>query len=357
MTFGRIRVAATLSGLAMLASSMLAIDGGASAAGLAAQAAPDDPAPSYATHDGIVSWDPAPWTPHILDGKTSDIAQVGDTMIIGGLFQQVAPPSGSPVRTQPNAFAFDATDGTIRTNFNPSISGEVRAVEAGPVPGTVYVAGGFGGVNGQNGKIFLLDVSNGDIVSTFDDTPMNGAVEDLALVNDTLYAGGRFTSVGGEEDRGIVALDAVTGALDPKMAVQLTENHNWTEGSTGARGAVGPKAIDVDPSETTLAVLGNFRKADGLERRQLVLIDVSGETAVVRADWRTDRYEPSCFSRAFDTYVRDVTFSPDGSYFNVATTGGPNPGTLCDTVTRWETADTGTQCSRSGSMTPVATRC
>ena len=26
----------------------------------------------------------------------------------------------------------------------------------------------------------------------------------------------------------------------------------------------------------------------------------------------------------------------------MATTGGPNPGTLCDTVTRWETSDTGT---------------
>ena len=199
-------------------------------------------------------------------------------MIIGGLFNQVAPPSGSPVRTQPNAFAFrcDRTERFART-FNPSIGGEVRAVEAGPVPGTVYVAGGFGGVNGQNGKVFLLDVSNGDIVTTFNDPPINGAVEDLALVNDTLYVGGRFTSVDGQEHRGLVALDAITGAHDPKLAVQLTENQNWTEGSTGARGAVGAIAIDVDPSETTLAVLGNFRKADGLERRQLALIDVSGD--------------------------------------------------------------------------------
>jgi len=327
--------------MAMVATATLASNGVAATIDLPAQVAQVDSAPSYATHDGIVSSVPVPWTPRILNGKTSDIAQVGDTMIIGGLFNQVSPPSGSPVRTQPNAFAFDATDGTIRTNFDPSIGGEVRAVEAGPTPGTVYVAGGIAGVNGQNGKIFLLNVSNGDIVSTFNDPPINGAVEDLALVNGTLYVGGRFTVVGGQQHRGIVALDAITGARDPKLAVQLTENQNWTVGSTGARGAIGAVAIDVDPTETTLAVLGNFRKADGLERRQLALIDVSGETAVVRADWKTDRFAPSCFSNAFDSYVRDVTFSPDGSYFNVATTGGPNPGTLCDTVTRWETADSG----------------
>ena len=40
--------------------------------------------------------------------------------------------------------------------------------------------------------------------------------------------------------------------------------------------------------------------------------------------------------------MRDVDFSPDGSYFVIVTTGGPNFGTLCDTAARWETNAQGT---------------
>ena len=40
--------------------------------------------------------------------------------------------------------------------------------------------------------------------------------------------------------------------------------------------------------------------------------------------------------------MRDVEMSPDGSYFVVATTGGPHSGTLCDTASRWETYAVGT---------------
>ena len=58
----------------------------------------------------------------------------------------------------------------------------------------------------------------------------------------------------------------------------------------------------IDPDATTLAVVGNFRKADGLARDQMVLIDITGATAQVRLDWRTRRYEPACFSGAFDSY-------------------------------------------------------
>ena len=59
------------------------------------------------------------------------------------------------------------------------------------------------------------------------------------------------------------------------------------------------------------------------------------------ANWQTDLYAPLCFDWAFDTYMRDVEFSPDGSYFAIASTGGGVTGTLCDTVARWNTDATG----------------
>src|SRR5690625_3979071 len=293
------------------------------------------------THDHTLSSVPASWTPQILDGRTYDITQIGNTMVVGGQFGSIAPASGSPTLNRSNVFAFNATTGAINTSFAPSVNGAVRAVEPGPTASTVYIGGSFQGVNGVTTRVALLNLSNGQVVSSFSAPPMNGVVQDLQLVGDRLIVGGYFNSVGGREHRGLVSLDANTGARQDFLQVQLTENHNYTGQPGQARAGVGARSLSVTPDGTQLAVIGNFRKADGLDRRQMVLIDLSGESAEVRADWRTRRYEPACFSNAFDTYVRDVDVAPDGSYFVVATTGGPNPGTLCDTITRWDVTDTG----------------
>src|SRR5699024_5753048 len=202
--------------------------------------------------------------------------------------------------------------------------------------GTVYVGGTFPGINGQSGRVFLLDAATGDLVESFTPPTMNGQVRDLVLSGGRLYVSGLFTRVGGSEHRGLVALDADSGATSDFLQVQLTENHNWRQGSNGARAGVGSSKVAIDPAGTTLAVIGNFRKADGLERDQMALIDLTGPQAEVRPDWRTRRYEPACYSWAFDTYMRDLAASPDGDYFVVSTTGGGNRGTLCDAAARWD---------------------
>lgn len=297
--------------------------------------------PGFEAHDRTVSDVPASWTPRILDGRTYAITQVGSTMVVGGDFSQVSPSSGSPVMPRANVFAFNATNGQINSGFAPIPEGEVRAVEPGPTAGTVYVGGAFKGINGVSGKVLLLDVTNGSIISSFKVPAMNGAVQDLVRIGNRLYVGGVFTKVGGQPHGGLVTLNATTGARESFLAVSLTEHHNYTGAIGQAQAPVGAKAIAVNPTATQMSVVGNFRKADGLDRDQMVMIDLTGASAKVRSDWRTRRYEATCASRAFDTYMRDVSFAPDGSYVNVATTGGPFSGTLCDTVTRWDVANAG----------------
>jgi hypothetical protein len=99
--------------------------------------------------------------------------------------------------------------------------------------------------------------------------------------------------------------------------------------------------MDISPDGHWLVAIGNFKKVNGIDRDQAVMVDISGASAVVRADWRTQRYEPRCSSGSFDYYVRDVDFAPDGTYFVIAATGGPWPGTLCDTAARWTTTASG----------------
>ena len=92
-----------------------------------------------------------------------------------------------------------------------------------------------------------------------------------------------------------------------------------------------------------MVVIGNFRTVGGLARDQIVMIDLTGATAAVSTDLVHHAVHADLLPQgAFDSYMRDVEMSPDGSFFVVATTGGPHSGTLCDTAARFETYAIGT---------------
>src|SRR5690625_3169364 len=218
----RLRVVGTLSVALVLAGSMVLAE--AAIAPKEAFADLSDPPASgdrpdiiapQAVHEAVVSDLPVSWTPQVLDGKISDIVQVGDTIVAGGNFSDVAPSSGAPVLHRSNVFAFSALNGAIKTSFAPAITGGViNAVEKGPLPGTVFLGGNFQGVNGVTGKLVLVDIESGDLVPGFTPPSMNGAVNDLQLVGDRLYVGGIFKRVASHDHGGLVALNAMTGAHD-----------------------------------------------------------------------------------------------------------------------------------------------
>ncbi|WP_205471501.1 hypothetical protein [Nocardioides sp. SYSU D00038] len=286
------------------------------------------------------SWSPSTATPKVEDGAVHAIAEVGSQIVLGGTFTRASNyGGGQPSLTRTYVLAFDRETGALSTTFAPVLNGAVNDVAPGPTAGTVYVAGAFTTVNGaKTSKVVLLDLATGNPVPGFRAAAMNGAATSIALVGSQLYVGGLFTTVGGETRGGLASLSATTGAVTGAMAIQLARRHN--DSGSGAQGAVGVKELDVTPDGSRMVVIGNFKTADGLPRDQVLLADL-GATATVRADWRTRRYEPYCFSWSYDSYMRGVAFSPDGAYFVIATTGGKNVGTLCDTAARFETAGTG----------------
>ncbi|MDQ3628777.1 MAG: PKD domain-containing protein [Actinomycetota bacterium] len=284
---------------------------------------------------------PSTRTPGVLDGNVQRIAQVGSTMIAGGTFTTVAEPMGGQEYARTNLFAFDATTAAVSQTFVPRVDGPVETLLPGPVPGTVYVAGGFTTVDGATAShVVLLDVATGDRVEEFRPAVTNGSIQTLALHENRLYVGGYFTKAGGVDHGGFAALDATTGDLDPFVDLQVSEHHNDT--GSGAQGAVGVRELQVTPEGSRMVAMGNFKRVDGLDRDQLVVVDLFGSQAAVALDWQTDRYKPYCFKHAFDSYMRGLDMSPDGSWFVVTTTGGANSGSLCDTAARWETFRSGT---------------
>ena len=279
---------------------------------------------------------PSAVTPQITGTNVQSIASVGTRMIIGGPFTAV----GGLARG--GLAAFDATTGAVDTGFIPAVTGSVLRVVPGPVADTVYVIGSFTAINGVTlTKVALLSTLTGAVVSSFQTPSINGEVDDVKLAAGRLYIGGAFTKIGTTPRGGLATLNPTTGALDPFLSVVLTVRHN--DGVIGAAKApIAATNLDVSPDGTKLAVIGNFRKADDLDRVQAVLIDLTGSTAVVQSNWNTTLYAPLCSNAAYDSYVRGVSFSPDSTYFVINATGGPHTGTLCDSASRWETGASGT---------------
>ena len=302
----------------------------------------------------VVSAVPAALTPHAtnegMDPATGPhdvraFAQVGDTMVVGGNFSGLTDPDGTPAYPRTFLGAFDVSTGVVSTTFAPQLDGAVEALAPGPTAGTVLVGGRFRTVNGTARRsVALLDVTTGRQVAGWNAPELDGDVLTLHPSGSRLFLGGNFRAVGGAAHtgpahQGIAALSLTTGALDDFMSSRVEINHNWTPTSGTAKGPVGVARLDVTPDGRRLVAVGNFKKVDGLDRDQVAMWDLGTTSAVVRPDWRTRGFEAPCVAARFDSYVRDVAFSPDGAYFVVVTSGGTE--SLCDSATRWESRATG----------------
>ncbi|MEU8005190.1 malectin domain-containing carbohydrate-binding protein [Catellatospora sp. NPDC049111] len=326
------RTTLTRGALAALAAVAL------TAAGLGS-AAPAFAAPNHTT---VVAAVPSAASPDIKNGTVYAIHDAGTKIIAAGDFTTVRNRGTEVDITRNYILAFDKATGTVDTAFVPTVSDEVAAVIAGPTAGTVFIAGKFNTVNGvTRRKVALLNVSTGALVTSFAGPAFNGAVKDLALAGSRLLVGGIFTNAGNASlaRGGLASVNASTGALDSYLTTALTENHNY-DGVSGASAGVGASKLALNPNGQQLVVVGNFKKAGGVLHDQIVKLDLGVSSASI-ADWNTTRYTPRCAWWAFDSYMRDLAYSPDGSYFVVVTTGAPNSGTLCDAAARWENAATG----------------
>jgi hypothetical protein len=290
------------------------------------------PARAAVPQDRVVSADPVNWTPHVLYGRVKAIAQVGNTIVLGGAFTQARGAKDATVLPRRNLLAFDATTGAVSTTFVPTVDGQVEALAAAPDGRSVFVGGSFRTVNGAASKgLARLDVTSGQAVAGFS-APVDGGVLDLDVRGDRLYVGGGFGFIRGVRRGALARVDVNTGAVDPAFDVPFTGLHSG--------GTTRVLEQEISRDGTRLVAIGNFTAAGGQPRSQLAVLDVAAAPATV-AGWSTARYEPQCPTRAlgggFDTYLRDVDIAPDGTYFAVVTTGAwGGTSTLCDSTARWE---------------------
>ena len=177
---------------------------------------------------------------------------------VGGNFRAIA-------GRRPNALAHIMRDGSVAA-WDPHVSpppGGPSDVTALAVSGnTVYFGGYFAKIGGQNRPgIGAVDATTGaatewNPVLTADEA----RVDAIAVSGNTVYVGGRFAKIGGQARSGIAALDATTGAA-------TAWNPNATGDDSRVRGLV--------VSGRTVYVGGSFTNIGGQPRKGIASLDVS----------------------------------------------------------------------------------
>ncbi|MFE9244259.1 hypothetical protein [Nocardiopsis sp. NPDC006938] len=282
-----------------------------------------------APHQGVVSEQPVQWTPHVLDGAIKDILRIGDTVVVAGEFGRVSDADGGRTHDRSNLFAFRHGTGEVLSGFAPQVDDTVTSLAEGP-GGSVIIGGQFTRVNGTDRRgVARVDLATGRSVSGFGAAVDDGSVYRIASDGDRVYLGGNFTAVNGEERTGLARIDASTGKADAGFTPTISDQR---------RGRLRVQELALSPDGRRLAINGTFTKVDGLDRYQIAMIDTGSGTPTA---WSTAAYEAECDYASIHTYMRQMDFAPDGSYFAVVTAGGPKmkPG-LCKSTARFENTDT-----------------
>ena len=152
--------------------------------------------------------------------------------------------------------------------------------------------------------------------------------------------------------------NATTGALDTYLTVEAHRAPQLDRAPAGAKAPVGADKLAVSPDGTQLVVDRQ------LQERQRRAARPGGQARPRRRPRRpSPTGTPTGTTRAarwqaFDSWVRDVAFSPGRRYFVIVHHRRADPRhAVRHAPPAWEANATGTRRSRPGSTTPAATRC
>jgi len=293
------------------------------------------PATASISQPSVTSEVPSTKTPHAVDdgvvanAAVHTLSKVGSVMYAGGQFHSIQDPARNTTSTRHNLFSFDIPTGNP-TPWAPQVDGEVfRTLYVAPY---LYVGGSFTTADGVAGHLVRYQVDSGTPAI---DTAWS-AERVTAPVTDLDYTGGRLIVAGSFKKR-LVALDPATGRDTGYLRLDIA-------GTVKTNGA-GPTAvyrIAISPDGRRLVAIGNFATVGTVSRPRAFMADLGTDSASLAA-WSYRPLKNVCRATSLSAYLRDVDFSPDGSYFVFVATGGMPQTALgvgrdiCDATTRFET--------------------
>jgi hypothetical protein len=285
------------------------------------------------THPTAVSTVAAAWTPHLAETAgwskpvAYSIAEAGAQMVVGGRFEAVENSNRTIQYPRTNVFSFDATTGAV-SDFAPEVNGDVWSVLSDGT--SVYIGGGFTTVNGvARPALAKLDLATGQLDPNFKPTFTGGRISDMEMHNGLLVVAGTI-------GRRLIALNASTGK-------PTTYIPNIVGGRLPNSNSAQVFKFDISSDGQHLVAVGNFTTVDNIARPRVFMLDL-GPTGSTLSSWHYAPFGVNCTSTRKNAiaYVQDVDFSPDSSYFALASFGymyqtGYRFYQTCDSVSRFET--------------------
>ncbi len=210
------------------------------------------------------------WDPNVTGGFSrgvDDMVLDGNTLYIGGDFTTI----GSDSRTYLGAVSI--TTGSS-TSWNPSLSGGFNGVYAlAQTASSVFAGGDFTSVGGDS-RSFIAEMSKTTGSSTAwnasASAAFSGSVGVITINGSTVYVGGRFSSIGGESRDNLAAVD-----LDTALAT------TWAPTGTYAGFGMGPLVSTIKVANGFAYVGGNFTALGGQTRTGIAAVDTSTGLASV----------------------------------------------------------------------------
>ena len=273
-----------------------------------------------------------------IDGVAWAQAIVGNTVYVAGQFQTARPAGAAPgVNTVPrnNLLAYNLQTGVLINSFALSLNAQALAIAASPDGSRVYVGGDFTAVDGvPYYRIVAISTATGQVISSF--RPIMGSqVRALAVTNTTVYAGGTFQTVNGQQRRFLAQLNASDGSLT-----------NWV---ADADDVVYSMTLTLDGSK--LIAGGRFQHIESADRYGLAALDATtGDTLPWAAgnqvrDAGVDAAIVSLHATADRVYGSGYVFGSTGNLEGIFS-ADPDTGNIVwiedchgDTVSTWPLGD------------------
>jgi hypothetical protein len=212
------------------------------------------------------------------------LALSAGTLYAGGQFDQI----GANHLTRTALAAVDVASGDA-TPLDAAVGGPAQSAPvvdsllSAASGSQLYVGGSFttiGANNQTRSALAEIDPTTGNASSTWDpaaSAPGGGGssrpatVSALALSGSTLYAGGYFTSLGGQARDGLAALNA-----NPSAAATATA---WNPAPPVAGSGSAPTVFALAASANTVYVGGSFTEMGGQQRSSLAAVDAGTGSA------------------------------------------------------------------------------
>jgi hypothetical protein len=280
------------------------------------------------------AWDPG------SDGAVKAMVLDGTTLYVGGLFTTLGGKSRNRIGV------VDTLTGEV-SDWDPFADNEVSALV---LSGTTLYAGGlFTSIGGQaRSGIAAVDTTvNTNCATAWNPAADPPHVNAMLLADSTLYAGGRFESIGGATRSYIAALDTSTG--------------NATAWNPNGGGGGFAKGIDcLALADSTLYAGGEYSEIGGEARNFLAALDTATGSATV---WDPNFKGAGMYPGVHCMFLADSALYVGGGFFNVgdiprhgiaafnfvppATTAAPHGGTYDDaqSVVLTCTDSSGTGCA------------